>query len=530
MKKFYLLYFILYALFSTVFIGCNLWENNVSYELWHAISHSDCLPVPFVLLIPAFISFTAGGLSMLIVRPKLRRYSEQDVIIDLSVIIITALAGWVSLRYVGWLEPFLEFRVVYNLLAVGSGALLGLNIALFRRAISKIPEKKPLADGGLEFTSGTQEKKPVALGSAFFSVTFVLSMVVLAIGIAAIHEGWNYGPGETVLLLCVLFGLAVVIAVGAYYLTERLWKRSVFGGLVLFVVFLLGFGLSGTAFVHQCFYFAYTNMNDFGILGEYTGDMEDNEYYDDYYDDYYEEDDDYYEDGGESITSESLEGICDEDENEYTLFDSALEYLSNEVETDRFPRWVPWQLYTFNEGFSHLLDYGGNAFRRIASYLFHNSPEVVMHMLVDRYSHNIEKMVSRDDYEKKYRRIVDLLLVAYDDLFVEDDDTEYYGTQLMLSVYRTMQRECPGGYDDWTEFYYGFIERNHAFPDLLYKFRFESGEVDHRMVVWVYSFWGRRANESVFNPQDIYQALVKIRSIYEEDEEMEYDMSSTWSM
>ncbi|MCD7963128.1 MAG: hypothetical protein LUF90_06185 [Rikenellaceae bacterium] len=296
------------------------------------------------------------------------------------------------------------------------------------------------------------QKKPVILGHAFYSVTAVLGMLALCIGIGAVHEGWYYGPDETVLLMCAVFGLTSLLAIAAYYLTERLWKRSVFVGLLMFVVFLGGFGISGAVFIKLCLDSAHTNTVDFGVPGEYTGDFEADQ--DDYYDDYYEEYEGYYEedyddyDGDEGYdlsASETLSLLCDEDEDEYVMFDSALEYFNKETDMDIFPRWGPWELYTINEGFSHLLGYGGNAFRRIASHLFNNSPQIVMHILVDRFADNITKAVSMEEYDKKYRRTVDLFLVAYDDLLVKDDDSEYYGTQRMLSVYGIMQRECPGG-------------------------------------------------------------------------------------
>ncbi|MCD7963127.1 MAG: hypothetical protein LUF90_06180 [Rikenellaceae bacterium] len=116
MKKFYLLYFILYTLFSLVFIVFNFLDDNISYEWWNASTGSKCLPVLFVLVIPALILFISAGVSLIIARPVLRKYREADLFIDLAVVILAALAGWTALRYLGWRQPFPEFRIVYNLM------------------------------------------------------------------------------------------------------------------------------------------------------------------------------------------------------------------------------------------------------------------------------------------------------------------------------------------------------------------------------------------------------------------------------
>jgi len=131
--------------------------------------------------------------------------------------------------------------------------------------------------------------------------------------------------------------------------------------------------------------------------------------------------------------------------------------------------------------------------------------------LYERYKPIINKLISKDVYNKNYAHIVNQLLLAYTDL---NGDIDKYGkvSEIMESHWDGLIENKNRDLDDFYSDLKTIIS-----PDILTKieanFLSEKTVYSNRaFVVWSYSFWNRRKNEG--KVQEIYKALCAIRDNY----------------
>lgn len=142
---------------------------------------------------------------------------------------------------------------------------------------------------------------------------------------------------------------------------------------------------------------------------------------------------------------------------------------------------------------------GDRASAIILSYLGGNRGNLNLGGMYKAYKPLIKEMLSQEEYEKKYKKNVDMLLVAYEDIEEEDSFDIIY---TYMNQYEDVHIQ-----DNHLEFISNYVSR-HSF----YIFMVKCNASSHDLVKY-YSFWGRRYHEG--NHEAILEILKDFKETYE---------------
>lgn len=152
-------------------------------------------------------------------------------------------------------------------------------------------------------------------------------------------------------------------------------------------------------------------------------------------------------------------------------------------------------------------DSEAGAFNKIWKYLSANRDMVDYNRLFRTYLPFIKNAVNQDTYyEHHYDKTIKMLQSSYSDLitYEEEDVVDY---TKMEEVYSIMS-QGDKSYDEQYDLLKKYVSDSNL---LLYIY---DGKIDEPMVVWAYSFWGRRHHEDIVDK--VSYILEEIREVYED--------------
>lgn len=373
-------------------------------------------------------------------------------------------------------------------------------------------------------------------GAAFLSLMLTAAAFFF---FAVLHSEYGFYDVHdfevgTLGMLALYVGLSV-ISFFALWIIFSLFREAkvvaIFAALLYVGVFVFagGFALSE---LHR--YASYQDIDDYGRSGHdymlgsnsYSYDdspvvSDDEEYYDD---EYYGEDGDYYDydssefderneynEDGEDLDYLYVSELWDDEAQDSVAVAAAVDYLGTTLDVANsyslYDKLLPYISCYQSYYAGDLPDTEGRwAYEAIVTFVnesFRDS-SVSLRGLFRAYWPIVQAVLSRDAYwEKGYGDMVNNLVTAYDDLY-----DNYEGYSAFRDIYEHMSSEY---YDEKMEDYEFIIQYlSDGRPE-----EYCDGDNDwggQGKLIWVYSFWGRRAYDGV--AASTYTTLREIQTHY----------------
>ncbi len=452
------------------------------------------IPLAAIYSIPALFALIAVGITSMAHRKWLYKGDKVIVITNIAVTVCILLLAGVrlfadfSFDVADAVRPTAQFIII-----VSSALLLGFTTGMFISSVQAIAKERR--------STPPAERKPITYPQMFTVCWALLCTLFIGFGFIFINVGSPLYPHD---LMCNLLYFGVLFLVlaagisGLACLAVQLWSRSkwlsVLIGVMTFVVALVLF-------------ITYIHLNDYQ---RYLHDY----YYGYDYDDY----DDYDE-------TYAVEAYDDSWQNEYGSVDSvdelmgpdtaggvsdAIRYAVKHVKTTHMGDNPPLPFMPWMEDYDNYWDgqrprgTGSHEYWKLANYIFRRSCSTALMELFDDYKGFITMLLPYEKYrDNGYERTVDLLITSYDDMGGSHSK--------FASLYRIMSDEnLP--YLEKESSILSYISQKGR--DAYYYDYTDGRALDNTLAIWGYSFWARRYHECDGNPEDIYNVLTAIQSMY----------------
>lgn len=188
---------------------------------------------------------------------------------------------------------------------------------------------------------------------------------------------------------------------------------------------------------------------------------------------------------------------CDRDliGDAHGVLNTYLDYYAKEKYTDKDKANRQWRMQ------------GERAHSIIMSYLGGNRNNLNLRGMFKAYKPLMQQLISQEKYNKKYRRTVELLLIAY-------YDVEYKSS--FQEMYDFLATDGDTGYDQHLSYLSQYVSRE-GFRTFVIDY-----DCGSKNIFDYYSFWARRANEG--NMEACVEILEEIQRIYDDegDDQSEY--------
>ena len=494
---------------------------------WNNTTGAQAFPLIVIYALPLVVGLLAAAIAAVVgaARRKSWLQNQEPIWIVTSIVIVLIITGLAAIFIFAdnyWQPIALEgawgFWLTMSSVVVAAISL-GIVISMVQ-GIKKVWR-----------TQLPEERQPVGYSRMFAISWLVFGIVMVSFGFwFDVHWGSDIEPygyfATNVMWFGAIFTAAVAAAAGLFCLIGQLWRRSkvvaIFVALLTAVVFCTAFVLyvgstlkknHNTWHDHRKQVEQYEQGNGYDNVGieevydeeDYSEDAEPDWW------DYYDSIDEYY---------------AETDMSTDDAVSAAVKYAAENVDVSDVEwygasKFMPW-LPDYEEIWSNDAPRGpgSGTYRELATYLFHRSCSFSLKELFDRYSSIVTLYLSEEKYtEKGYRRAVDLLVAAYDDM---DGDSDKFA-----KMYRYMNNYYNSDYS--FEEAMGLVEK-YISSETKAAFGLGYGE-DRKIYVdndeyydwdaearWAFSFWGRRHNECESNPEDIYDVLTAIQELYAVEE------------
>lgn len=461
------------------------------------------VPVTILLSMPLFAALLALLVAKLVAWKD--RFFFRD---KLSVWTDVAIVGGISQLGVAMAFAYVDLDF-YNLihspkvLLVMLSPMLGVGIAMaaFKDAVRHMTKKK--------------EGKGVFLQS-FLMAALLVTVFFACMGVLIFERGVS--PEHIVRNVSAthVFVLAVTLLVAsALALAIKLWKKYIALAIAILVLFVIVFIVAVVIYFRKAsddyrhielssngYDYSdhdYYEGHDYVMAGDYDYDYEEGE------SEYGEED--YYEEGDPE--SFYLDFLWKRESMDHDSVTAAVKYGLNEFDVLDFPfdaggqaKLMPY-LWSVKEkkGFDVGQGFGGKAYQKIIEYIWKHKEDLQISAIFAAYSDVIQELLPWDDYcDKGYDRLVDQLMLAYDDL--DNIDGSF------SRVYEIMTDGDGQSHSDL----YEAIDDNGFISEASKVLLRSGGSVDQSRAVWVYSFWARRYEEGKIH--DVHNTLRMLIGLY----------------
>jgi len=462
-----------------------------------------------VFSLPALVCFLAFGVAKIInfKSAKLFRCNFSAIAIDLAIVLVFLV---MTLIYVKMAEerPFgalIDFGYLNFRLVLFFAVLAAVPVILLKASLTNIKER--IAELNWDKLSGK-------FFLIFYFATLLFAFISIFFGLIIYKTCYYYYSGVCLGvvsgMLCFTLAVALValLSAAADFLSKHTKSISVLLLIVFIIVIIFGsllyvvLSLQGNT--TRAFY--VTDVEKY-YAGEYYENEGDGEYtYEEYgdgveYEGYYRNEDEDPLDENNKLAFLWNDTAAD-DEN----VETAIKYgLKN------FPVIEDEHIAFYNNNFSRLstcgwshyaFSEGGYSYYRIMQYICQYRSRIPLLTLAEAYWDQIEKYMPKKIYKKKKIDVtVDMLLWVHNNV---ENPAHVFGR-----INNTMTKRGLTSIED----YYPHIEKYVDIENLPYPLKIEGDEINERLVVWAYSFWGRRYSEGI--AEDVYAILDKLSKSYQ---------------
>ncbi len=466
---------------------------------WGESVNAYGFPLAAIFSIPALIALIAVS----IVSPGHKKWLYKGD----KMLILTNAAVMACVLILAGIRIFADFSfdmadTVRNLpqfiLIVASAFLLGFSAGMFISGVQAIIKERK--------NTPPAERRPITYPQMFTLCWALFCTLFIGFGFIVINVGSDLdGTGfmKSLLYFGVFFLVLTAGISGLLCLIAQMWSRSkwisVLVALMTFVVALV--------LLITYIYLSHDNYNHY-YLHDYESD-----YYDDY--DYAETEPAeayYYDDSWEQEygSAGSIDELFGSDNTYYAVSD-AIKYGVKHIDARHMADNPPLSFMPWTEGFEggYWDDQrpggaGSAQYWKLANFLFRRSCSTLLMDIFNEYKDLAIRLLPYEKYrDNGYERTVNLLIISYEDM--NGDGSKF------SKIYNVMS-DNEMDYDDKKEVimrYVSEIGREAYYYDYA-----EGRDLDDTLVMWGYSFWGRRYHECDGNPEDIYNVLIAVRDMY----------------
>lgn len=509
-KRFLLIFLPLLLLSAAVVF----FMHDKIYLFWHNVYG---VYIPFILTasVPAIlcaVSLLAAKLTVGDVKifrtDKIGLASDVVIIVGCLILAVFLAMLDINTETLKNILDYPEFLITY----LGAFLLLALLLILLNDIIQKMVRQRK-EDAG----------KANRWANVSMLSVILVSMVFVCVGVMLV----NYGAYRENYLANVesafaLYALLTIVSVGAIALIVKMWKPaiavSIFAALI-YIILSVFIGVVGLEMIYDetLDYSRMTSKPDSHyLLGSNTSSDDDygvDFYGDDGPDEEYYEEEGYYDE--EEVTAFNENNAYSDDmevepisfwakDKDSTNMEQALEYMKDNMSVANLDYSMFDKLLPYVDNYqtwygSGLPDTEGRtAYDHVVRYLNVTRDNSTIRGVFMKFWPLAVKVFSVDEYSGGgYERLVTQLINAYNDLY--DSENQYYNFYL---VYKLM---TDGEYygDELAD-----AVMNYASKESLSTF--SDSEVGR--IIWVYSFWARRANEGC--ARAVYLTLNQIAEHY----------------
>ena len=488
--------------FLTLLLLSGLFMVGIS-DFIFSLSPQRVFPTPLLLSMPLLLAMVAMLVARIvcpkekfIIRSRLSLWS--DVAILLGFIILSAIFMFLRAN----IDLTRTLHEKDNLIiGLCCAALMAVAVVAVKDVIKRY---KAIPPG-----SGM---RPGMFWQQFMVCSLMLACWYSFVGLILTGRGYQEGAMLNLYLFIGYFILIALLVSMGMTLIKKLWKESL--GVAIFLGVLLAVLLF---FSELVFHIKITTENDHDyhtFYDEYYYDRSWSSDLDSGYD--YDEADhaaevvyDGYDEPAQDWISfynsepTTLEFLWKRSSMDNDSISAALQYAARTTDMKDFPFLLDYCTLAYNiadDDNTYCGDGpGSKAYRKIVRHLHQKMHSVRYSAVIKAYGELIASYIPWDTYvDNGYRRMVDLLILSYDDLAAENN---------FAAVFEVMDEpNYTHDYDYYYDNLLPYITRSN-----LRKFKTD-GEVDKMLVVWAYSFWGRRYNEG--KVEDVRATLELFRDLY----------------
>ena len=476
-----------------------------------SIPFSQHATVLIVFSLPALISLAAFVLAKIVnfKSAKLFRFKISTIAIDFAIILafmITAVI-YIKIRENVLLSDVIDFKNLNFLLILLFTLLAAFPIILLKASLTNFKER--IAELNWDKLSGK-------FFLIFYLATLLLSTISIIVAFIVYDCNYYDFSDFSRAIYSAIFCFTITVALSAFLsaAADFLGKHTKSISILLLIVFLGVFIFGSVLYLALS---VHGTSRNFSVCHYYGAD------YDGYYND------ESYNDDEEYAVEEAYMPDYDEEEDIYQGLDqyNKLGFLWNNFEddADNVKAAIKFGLreYDFEYIPSYSFDLltvryqrseyegkkGGLAYYRIIKYVHKYRTYFSLMALSNAYWDQIIENIPEKIYKKKkLDEFVYMLRWAYLQLYNEEYDDPYMNFH---SVYNIMDKVgLPNIYE-----YYPLIRHFVPEKELPSLMRNSEGEINEYLVVWAYSFWGRRSNDGIAS--EVYQIIDKLYKNYSTD-------------
>lgn len=491
-----------FAFFTVIVLFANTFFYQQLYEIYQSVGYNDVIPHLLIMSMPAICCM----LSLLVAKITVRsgedsikfekvRFPWLIVLFTTAFIISYHFVVNVSIEIGDYLKICYIDLFLLAIVLVTAISLIWFTVSV----IKTLKAYKENEDVDIHF-----------FGLFFTLFCIVTSLIVLFAGVLA--SGHGYDLEDTRFTVFAEFIIITLSSLIIAYLCSKIvpsWQKSP-APAVLLTIFT---GVIYLAGIFILFFFWSTSSNM-----QYAGW---------YYSDYYSG----YPDGVDVVIiddSDYIEVDTDTEEKIDSVFLDTLWYgLSRQNVTDSL-RNVIAQCDTLHHYFGvYDIPTGENAisvdkesdydhldaYNRVFSYLDRYRRHIDFASLYLTYKPLVLSVITEERfYDEGYYKILQRLNTSYYDLVEYNHNDEQYDYTKFGEIYKTMKEDESKSYGELYDSIKGYVS-----DEYLGRF-IESGEIDKHLVVWAYSFWGRRHSEgNVETTRKLLDEIAQTYSYYGEE-------------
>jgi len=464
---------------------------------------SQYTTVLIVFSLPALICLLAFVVAKIVnfKSAKLFRFNFPAIAIDCAIVLFFLIMAlvYVKLKEGVALNVLIDFGNPKFLLILGFAVLVAVLVILLKVSLTNFKERIP-------------ELNWDKLGGKFFLIFYLATLLfsVLSIVVAfliykqAYHYYSDFCIAVVLAVLCftAVIALAALLSAAADFLNKHTKSISILLLIVFLAVIVFGSMLYVVLCVKDSSYSYGFSVSDYEKseyveAPDYAEAIDDSDfiYEDDNPIDYQDYDRNEDEDPLDANNKLAFlwDNTDDDDENVKTAIRYGLKHFSDADDEE----------HTYNSNYFSWLSTcgysprsytdGGLTYYRIMQYICKYRTRIPLRALAEAYWSQIENNVSNKMFKKKkIDVVVNMLRWTYNNI----DNQNAFG-----NINRIMTR-----HNLWeVRAYYPYIVKYVDVENLPYPLKEDDGEINENMVVWAYSFWGRRYAEG--NAEDVYEIL-----------------------
>ena len=434
------------------------------------------------------------------------RFNFSAIAIDFAIVLVFLIMALVivKLKEEVPINMLIDFANPKFLMVLASAVLAALPVILLKNSLANFKER-------------IAELNWDKLGGKFFLIFYLATLLfsVLSILVAFLIYSQTYyhysdlclAVVSAVLSFTIAIAIAALLSAAADFLSKHTKSISVLLMIVFLAVIIFGSMIYVLLNIQNSSHYPGFSVTNYKTgAGYVTPDdydyeeyVEEGDYYDDYQDYYRADDEDPLDENNK--LSFLWDNPYDDDANVKTVIRFGLTHFPILSDDNRlyFSSYFSW-LSTC--GYSHrgyTETEGGLTYYRFMQYICQYRTRIPLLALAEAYWSQIESNLTKRMFKnKRMDVVVDMLLWTYNNI----EEQNAFG-----KIYRTMTRHNVG-----VESSYPYIVKFVDVENLPYPL-IEDGEINERLVVWAYSFWGRRHSEG--NAEDVHAILTKFWESYQ---------------